>query len=117
MSAVSTVLERQRSSNSLVCLLQGVERKRVTVELRDETAIEGLITSVDCYMNIEMGDVTLYPRYSGAAPQKFDSFFISGKHIRYVHLPDHIDVMGVLQKQVKALTKLRSKRHEKQTLR
>jgi hypothetical protein len=80
-------------------------------------SLSGIVTSVDCYMNIEMENVTLYPRFTGDAPRKFDSFFVSGKHIRFVHLPDHMDVMGVLQKQIKLLTQRRSKRHEKQTLR
>jgi hypothetical protein len=68
-------------------------------------------------MNMDMSDVTLYPRNANKRqlPIKLDQFFVNGKHIRYVHLPDHVDVVGVLQRRVKQLTKSRTaKRNEKQ---
>ena len=31
---------------------------------------------------------------------KFDMMFVSGRHIRYVHIPDHINVSEELEKHV-----------------
>ena len=43
-------------------------------------------------MNMELHDVVFYHRYTGSSPQKFDCFFVAAKQIRFVHLPERVDM-------------------------
>ena len=44
--------ERQKSANSLVCLLQALAGQCTRLELRNEIAITGTVISVDCNMKL-----------------------------------------------------------------
>lgn len=44
--------ERARSAKSLVCLLQGVQGRHTTLELRNEITVVGKIASVDDRMKL-----------------------------------------------------------------
>ena len=97
---METPREKYFIANSMVCLLKAVEGMGTVVELRDEKVAEGHIESVDGFMNINMTDVTLKFPITGEV-QKFDSFFINGKTIRYVHIPDEVDIKRSMEKVLK----------------
>ena len=97
---METPREKYFIANSMVCLLKAVEGMETIVELRDEKVAEGHIESVDGFMNINMTDVTLKFPITGEV-QKFDSFFINGKTIRYVHIPDEVDIKRSMEKVLK----------------
>lgn len=50
--------EKSQSRTSLVCGVQALMGKATAIELRDGTALCGKISHVDCYMNVEMVEVT-----------------------------------------------------------
>ena len=88
---METNREKYFISNSMICLLKAVEGKETVVELRNDRIVDGHIDRVDGYMNITMSDVTLKLPLVGTE-RKFDSFYVTGSNIRYVHIPDEIDM-------------------------
>lgn len=86
--------------NSMLCLLKAVEGKRTTVEMRDEKEVTGVIKQVDGYMNISMEDVIFKTL---TVEKKFDKFFVNGKTIRYVHIPDEIDMKSAMEAKLKQM--------------
>ena len=103
--------ERATSERTLVCLLQAVQGHRTIVELRNESSAEGPIDNVDGFMNISMSDV----KFSKQNRQEvklmdFPTMFIQGKQIRYVQIPDFIDMRKAIEEQ---LTKIGNTRKAK----
>ena len=47
MASLSTARDRYNAANSLLCLLQAVEGRVATIELRNEMAVRGLVVQVD----------------------------------------------------------------------
>ncbi|XP_041361929.1 U7 snRNA-associated Sm-like protein LSm10 [Gigantopelta aegis] len=78
-------------NNTLVCLLKTVEGKKTQVELRNENVIVGTIAFCDGFMNLTMKDVTFKP--VKGKESKFTDFYVQGKQIRYVHIPDEMDIV------------------------
>lgn len=97
---MDTAKEKFFLMNTMLCLLKCVEGKRTTVELRDEKEITGEVTKVDGYMNITMHNVTYK---SPAGTKRFDSFFVNGKSIRYVHIPDDINMKTAMESKIKEM--------------
>lgn len=85
--AVRSAKDKATACNSLICLLQGLIGHRATVELRNESSVTGLILDVDAYMNVSMSDVSFSDR---RGTQSLSAFYIRGKNIRFVHIPDHV---------------------------
>eukprot|EP00116_Pleurobrachia_bachei_P001839 sb/3462101/ len=70
-----------------------------TVELRNEIEITGEVTHVDGAMNINMKWVTYKIPYK--PEQKFETMHIHGKQIRFVHIPDEINMQKAIADQLK----------------
>lgn len=97
---METKREKFYMMNSMICLLKTVEGKRTTVEMRDEKEVTGVVIHVDGYMNIGMRDVVFK---TATWEKKFDSFFVKGKTIRYVHIPDEIDMKSAMEAKLKEM--------------
>ncbi len=95
---MSALRERVRSMNTLACFLQGMQGQITMMELRNENKVHGKIDSVDSMMNTYMSNVT-FTTVDGQSNQ-FDLFYIKGKQIRYVHIPDEVDVIATIQAQL-----------------
>ncbi|KAH9381190.1 hypothetical protein HPB48_003167 [Haemaphysalis longicornis] len=75
-------------------MLQALRGRKTTVELRNELIIWGTVDRVDAFMNVEMSDVTVTgPR----GEETYASFFVQGRQVRYVHIPDDIDMVAALK--------------------
>lgn len=94
--------ERALAERTLVCLLQAVQGHRTTVELRNESSAEGLIEHVDGFMNISMSDVKFTKGTDGEVLD-FPTMFIHGRQIRYVQIPDFIDMRKAIDGQLSKL--------------
>ena len=81
--------------NTLISLLKGIEGELTTVELRNERKVTGKIDYVDENMNVNMSDTTFIDVMGRKT--EFTNFYIQGRNIRYVHIPDHIDVIDTIQ--------------------
>lgn len=105
MEVSHSLKERTISENSLVILLQGLRGRVTTVELRDESAATGRVTSVDAFMNVRLAEVTFTDR-QGTVSQ-LDELFVTGRNIRYVHIPDDVDIRATIEEQLQAIHRVR----------
>ena len=99
MSLLVSNKEKAQSLNTLLCLLQGCVGYETVVELRNDDAAEGHILQVDGYMNVSMVDVT-FTRAKTGTVMHFEDFYIQGKNLRYVHIPDELDITQTIQAQL-----------------
>jgi len=66
--------------------------KRITVELKNDIVIEGLLHSVDQYLNLKINDIRIISHPKKELFGTLKNIFIRGSVIRYMHLPkDDID--------------------------
>lgn len=90
----------------MVVLLQGLQGEVTTVDLRNESTARGRVVNVDAFMNIRLEDV-LYRDWRGNLSQLQD-LFITGRNVRYVHIPDHVDIMKTMQSQLAKIHRVRN---------
>ncbi|XP_028255384.1 U7 snRNA-associated Sm-like protein LSm10 [Parambassis ranga] len=103
---ISSIRERTIAENSMVVLLQGLQGEVTTVDLRNESTARGRVVNVDAFMNIRLEDV-LYRDRHGQLTQLQD-MFVTGRNIRYVHIPDHMDIMKTIQSQLARIHRVRN---------
>ncbi|XP_056153823.1 U7 snRNA-associated Sm-like protein LSm10 [Lampris incognitus] len=105
-SGTSSIQERTIAENSLVILLQGLQGEVTTVDLKDESTARGRVINVDAFMNIRLEKV-LYRDWQGRLTQ-LEDLFITGRNVRYVHIPDHLDIMETIQTQLAKIHRVRN---------
>ncbi|XP_062589553.1 U7 snRNA-associated Sm-like protein LSm10 [Saccostrea cucullata] len=99
--------EKYLVRNTLISLLKAVEGKVTTIELRNENSVTGRVEDVDAFMNIVMRNV-VFRSFRGTS-QNFSSFFVQGQNVRYVHIPDEIDMRAAIDHQVNKGWRMRTK--------
>ncbi|XP_073340010.1 U7 snRNA-associated Sm-like protein LSm10 [Pagrus major] len=102
----SSLRERTIAENSMVILLQGLQGQVTTVDLKNESTARGRVVNVDAFMNIRLKDV-LY-RDRKAQLTRLQELFITGRNVRYVHIPDHIDIMKTIESQLAKIHRVRN---------
>ncbi|XP_078699406.1 U7 snRNA-associated Sm-like protein LSm10 [Branchiostoma floridae x Branchiostoma belcheri] len=103
---MASLRERAISQNTLVCLLQAIQGHETTVELRDEASVYGLIVNVDAFMNTTMKYCT-YTDRRGKTVQ-FDDFYVQGRNIRFVQIPDAVNMMEAIEHQLGSIERRRT---------
>ncbi|XP_076862241.1 U7 snRNA-associated Sm-like protein LSm10 [Brachyhypopomus gauderio] len=103
--ASQSIRERTIAENSLVVLLQGLHGEVTTVDLRDESTARGRVINVDAFMNVRLEDV-LYKDRRGRLSKMAD-LFITGRNVRYVHIPDHVDISRTIETQLEKIQRVR----------
>lgn len=103
---INSIRERTIAENSMVVLLQGLQGQVTTVDLKNESTARGRVVNVDAFMNIRLTDV-LYRDRRGQLTQLQD-LFVTGRNIRYVHIPDHMDIMKTIQSQLAKIHRVRN---------
>uniref|UniRef100_A0A673FNB7 LSM10, U7 small nuclear RNA associated n=1 Tax=Sinocyclocheilus rhinocerous TaxID=307959 RepID=A0A673FNB7_9TELE len=98
MDVSHSIRERTIAENSLVILLQGLHGQVTTVDLRDESTARGRVINVDAFMNIRLEKV-LYRDRRGRV-SSMDDLFITGRNVRYVHIPDHMNIIETIETQL-----------------
>lgn len=106
VEVVNSIRERTITENSMVILLQGLQGEVTTVDLRNESTARGRMVNVDAFMNVRLEDV-LYRDRLGQLTQLQD-LFITGRNIRYVHIPDHMDIMKTIESQLAKIHRVRN---------
>ena len=66
----------------------------VTITLKNGTIVEGTITSVDISMNTTLRNVKM--TIKGRNPERVDALTIRGSNIRYVEIPDEVNLDTLL---------------------
>ncbi|KAK5655415.1 hypothetical protein OQA88_5686 [Cercophora sp. LCS_1] len=59
----------------------------VTVELKNDIQIRGILKSVDQYLNIKLDDISVVEELKYPHLSAVKNVFIRGSVVRYVHLP------------------------------
>lgn len=103
---ISSIRERTIAENSMVVLLQGLQGEVTTVDLKNESTARGRVVNVDAFMNVRLEDV-LYRDRRGRLTQLQD-LFVTGRNVRYVHIPDHVDIMKTIQSQLAKIHRVRN---------
>lgn len=102
----NSIRERTIAENSLVILLQGLHGQVTTVDLRDESTARGRVVNVDAFMNVRLAEV-LYRDRRGHVTHLAD-LFVTGRNVRYVHIPDHMDIVKTIQWQLDKIRRVRN---------
>ena len=89
----------------MLCLIRGCIGNQTVVELRNETIVCGKILNCDGFMNLLM-QKALFQKASGEELY-FEEVHIVAKNIRYIHIPDKIDIQNTIEKQLFKLSKTR----------
>ncbi|KYQ94048.1 hypothetical protein DLAC_11582 [Tieghemostelium lacteum] len=79
---------------SLLCVFTALKGSQITIELRSNCKIYGTIENVDKYMNIELSNVNLKNKFF--KNEKFEILLVQSRNIRYIHIPDKIDLNNLL---------------------
>lgn len=88
--------EKAKTANTLVILLKSMVGLETTVELRNESVVRGAIEAVDSAMNVTMSAaVVTLP--DGRCTECDDLHYIPGRNIRYVQIPDDVDVGAAIE--------------------
>lgn len=93
---MATPRERALVAKSLVLMLQSLRGRQTTIELRNELSVWGTVESVDAFMNVDVSDATVV---GPNGEENYASFFVQGRQVRYIHIPDDIDMAASLQLQ------------------
>lgn len=93
--------------NTLIGILKACEGKTVQIDLRNEMHIYGKVESVFSEMNITLSNAHLIPPsfkpdplVKSNLPKYYSEITIRGKNVRFVHVPDDVDMISALQKQM-----------------
>ncbi|KAM4724870.1 U7 snRNA-associated Sm-like protein LSm10 [Anableps anableps] len=105
-AVASSIRERTIAENCLVVLLQGLQGEVTTVDLRDESTARGRVLNVDAFMNVRLEDVLYRDRRGRSA--RLQELFVTGRNVRYVHIPDHVDIMKTIQNQLARIHRVRN---------
>ena len=100
-----TAREKAISCKTLICFLESLVGQRISIELKDDSSLFGLLTSVDIHMNCHLVHVTLIKPQSifvskKVTKQHFQDFFLKGNRIRFVEIPDSVDPVKNIQEQL-----------------
>nr|XP_017205729.1 U7 snRNA-associated Sm-like protein LSm10 isoform X3 [Oryctolagus cuniculus] len=106
MAVSHSVKERTISENSLIILLQGLQGRETTVDLRDESVAHGRIDNVDAFMNIRLTKVTYTDRWGHQV--QLDDLFVTGRNVRYVHIPDDVNITATIEQQLQLIHRVRN---------
>ncbi|KAF9795145.1 hypothetical protein SFRURICE_004517 [Spodoptera frugiperda] len=92
---IGTSKEKFHFHNTLLCLVQAMQGRNITVDLRNDSCVCGKVASVDGYMNISFSNA-VYCDPQGNEYQ-FDDLFLQGRNIRYVHIPETDSMLSTIQ--------------------
>ncbi len=102
-AGISKSLYRKLSplQRSLCFLLESLRGKAVTVELKNDTVVKGIIEEADQQMNLTLFNAT-QTRRGSLKNEVLEVVFIQGITIRYVHLPDDLDPFQATEQHVRS---------------
>jgi small nuclear ribonucleoprotein (snRNP)-like protein len=109
--------ERAVKERSLVCLLTALRGYKTTVELRNEDSVEGTVTHVDGFMNVTISNAKFVKsKVNGGEVQHFPTMFVLGEKIRYVQIPDEIDMRQAIESELKSIGESRKIKRERRKI-
>lgn len=103
--------EKSLNYNTLIGIIKACVGKRIQIDLRNETHVYGQVESVFSEMNVIMSDayfispsialeINKQDGKMSAMPKQFSEITIRGSNIRFVHIPDEVDMISALGNQI-----------------
>ncbi|GMR30787.1 hypothetical protein PMAYCL1PPCAC_00982, partial [Pristionchus mayeri] len=90
--------EKKLMREGLSSFINGLTGQKLLVEMRGEKYANGVLEDCDCFLNLRMKDVSML---QGSETITLRNFFISGKHIRFIHMDDYADVVASVRKGIR----------------
>ncbi|GMR30785.1 hypothetical protein PMAYCL1PPCAC_00980, partial [Pristionchus mayeri] len=90
--------EKKLMREGLSSFINGLTGQKLLVEMRGEKYANGVLEDCDCFLNLRMKDVSML---QGAETITLRNLFISGKHIRFIHMDDYADVVASVRKGIR----------------
>lgn len=88
--------------DTLLFLLRSMMNKRVVIEMETNIELNGIISNIDDNMMITLSDVHQRHMYLHTIPiTRKEEVTVLGKHIRYIHLPENLNVMSCMDRYVR----------------
>ena len=72
------------------------------VELKNDTVLQGMLDEVNSNMDLTMFGVRCM-RPGAEHAEDMEVMFVSGRMIKYVHIPDHIDIAASMRHHVSSV--------------
>ncbi|VVC94172.1 unnamed protein product [Leptidea sinapis] len=95
---IGTSKERFHYHNTLLSLAISLKDKNITIDLRNDSYVCGLLNSVDGYMNLSLGK-SIYCDPQGNE-YSFENLFIQGRNIRYIHIPESVSIISAIKQEL-----------------
>jgi len=96
-------LKLRRSERSLACAIQALVGTELLLELRNDTCIRGLLDDCDDAINVIIKD-SLIEDVQGVQ-KKLPLIFVRGSHIRFIHIPQSINMSQAVEDRREMLDK------------
>jgi small nuclear ribonucleoprotein (snRNP)-like protein len=97
--------EKAILSNSLVVILRSCLEKDLTIDLRNESSITGICSSVTVDMNVTLSNAIMTNLNGKKVIYK--EITIRGNNIRFVQIPDSVDMISSIQNQINSVKRVR----------
>ena len=99
-------LDKSYSCNTLIGIVKACAGKRIQIDLRNEMHICGQVDSVFADMNVVLMDAYLImpsKKYGQSNSKHYEQITVRGRNIRFVHVPDDVDMITALQNEIMAV--------------
>ncbi|KAK5976328.1 Sm domain-containing protein [Trichostrongylus colubriformis] len=90
-----TSKERIVETNGLCTFVKGLIGTKVYAELRAGAFVIGILQDCDQYLNLRIRNAVFL---RARKEERVDEFFISGRHLRYIHLDHYVDVSEAIHR-------------------
>ncbi|EYB82694.1 hypothetical protein Y032_0353g3294 [Ancylostoma ceylanicum] len=84
-------------TNGIVTFVQGLVGMKVFAELRAGTTAFGILLECDHFLNLRIRNAIIL---RARKAEKVEEFFVSGRHLRYIHLAHAVDANKVLSRAI-----------------
>ncbi|KAL4705018.1 hypothetical protein ACJJTC_009806 [Scirpophaga incertulas] len=95
---VGTKKEKFFYHNTLLCLVKALQGQNTAIDLRNDSYVCGLISTVDGYMNLSLSNA-IYCDPQGNE-FSFENLFIQARNIRYVHVPESASILSTIKSEL-----------------
>ncbi|CAH0405958.1 unnamed protein product [Chilo suppressalis] len=95
---VGTAKEKFYYHNTLLCLVKALQNQSTLVDLRNDSYVCGVISTVDGFMNISMTNVVYCDQQGNE--YTFENLFIHARNIRYVHVPQSASIITTIRNEL-----------------
>lgn len=110
---MQTAHDKYLACNSLIGIIRACVGKWVQIDLRNENHVYGRIVSVFGEMNVIMRDASLISQVNvlnktsstTKTTKTFSELTIRGRNIRFVHIPDDIDMISAIEHSIFSTTR------------